>query len=286
MKWFRFYEGALDDPKVQRLSDALFKTWVNLLCLAARNGGRLSTIEEIGFALRLSEREAKRRVAALIDAGLIDCDDDGMAPHNWGARQYESDRSAERVKRFRERQNGRDGNGKCNVTSMLPVSPPETETETEKKEREAPAPAVPALNSKRGTRLPDGWEVAGEDAIFASATLGSPLLVQNEADKFRDHWRSAPGSKGVKLDWSGTWRNWVRRAAEQSPRSRGHPLGRQKRPGFADLLRDNLDEPDNHDQSRASAGPDLRENTGLRGVADPQGRSVVVDLRSSGSGWG
>jgi hypothetical protein len=28
---------------------------------------------------------------------------------------------------------------------------------------------------------------------------------------FRDHWIAQPGSKGVKLDWAATWRNWVRK---------------------------------------------------------------------------
>lgn len=37
-------------------------------------------------------------------------------------------------------------------------------------------------------------------------------------EQFKDYWVSAPGSKGTKLDWSATWRNWVRnqkRAAQQ-----------------------------------------------------------------------
>ena len=33
MNWFRFYHGALHDPKVQSLRPELFKFWVNLLCL-------------------------------------------------------------------------------------------------------------------------------------------------------------------------------------------------------------------------------------------------------------
>jgi len=36
--WFRFYNDALDNPKVQLLPSDLFKTWVNLLCIASRFG--------------------------------------------------------------------------------------------------------------------------------------------------------------------------------------------------------------------------------------------------------
>ena len=31
-----------------------------------------------------------------------------------------------------------------------------------------------------------------------------------------DYWTAAPGQRGVKLDWNATWRNWMRRAADQS----------------------------------------------------------------------
>ncbi len=41
MRWFRFYSEVLDDPKVQGLSLGLFKMWINLLCIAARNDGYL-----------------------------------------------------------------------------------------------------------------------------------------------------------------------------------------------------------------------------------------------------
>ncbi len=35
-----------------------------------------------------------------------------------------------------------------------------------------------------------------------------------ELEKFRDYWTAQPGQKGVKTDWSATWRNWARRAVE------------------------------------------------------------------------
>ena len=29
-------------------------------------------------------------------------------------------------------------------------------------------------------------------------------------DQFKDYWASVGGTKGAKLDWFATWRNWVR----------------------------------------------------------------------------
>ena len=39
----------------------------------------------------------------------------------------------------------------------------------------------------------------------------NPTKVHKIFNQFSDHWKSLPGSKGVKLDWMATWRNWVRR---------------------------------------------------------------------------
>ncbi len=103
--WFRFYEGALDDPKVQKLPPKMFKAWINLLCLASRHDGEIPEASVIAFALRISEVEATDTFAFLFNSGLFDRDTDGrVTPHNWASRQFKSDVSNERVKRHRERQ--------------------------------------------------------------------------------------------------------------------------------------------------------------------------------------
>jgi hypothetical protein len=71
-RWFRYYDDAMDDPKVQRLSGDLFKTWVNLLCLASKSGGKLPSNDDIAFRLRISIQDAQLRTEDLIMAGLID----------------------------------------------------------------------------------------------------------------------------------------------------------------------------------------------------------------------
>ena len=82
-----------------------------------------------------------------------------------------------------------------------------------------PLPIIPSSSPSprlgRGSRLPDDWQPRVED--------GTDEL---ELAKFRDHWKAAPGQRGVKLDWDATWRNWLRRAAESKPKqqSRETPL--------------------------------------------------------------
>jgi hypothetical protein len=136
MKWFRFYNEAVNDPKVQRLPGDTFKAWVNLLCLAADNDGYLPPIEDLAFSLRLPEEQITEILEELGARGLLDEFDGSFKPHNWNGRQYRSDVSTERVKRFRKQPR--------NVS----VTPPEQiqiqiqKTDTEKKDSRAVAIAT------------------------------------------------------------------------------------------------------------------------------------------------
>jgi hypothetical protein len=102
VKWFRLYDELVDDPKVQRLPDALFRANTNLWCINSQNGGVLPPIEDIAFKLHMPVAKAAKVVADLRRAGLIDDDGNGnLIPHNWNRRQFKSDNVNERVKRFR-----------------------------------------------------------------------------------------------------------------------------------------------------------------------------------------
>jgi DNA-binding MarR family transcriptional regulator len=105
VNWFRFYHEALEDPKVQRLEPVVFKAWVNILCLASksRERGVLPGLEDIAFALRMDEDEAKRIVAELVARGLLDKRNDRLVIHGWSDRQPRSDNVTERVREHRSR---------------------------------------------------------------------------------------------------------------------------------------------------------------------------------------
>lgn len=110
VQWFRFYDEALDDAKVQQLPPALFKHWVGFLCLANKGTPR-GTIRHdchaIAFRLRVSESEVCEIVGALVDYGLLEISSSGrLVPHNWDNRQRKSDSSAERVAAHRGRLKG------------------------------------------------------------------------------------------------------------------------------------------------------------------------------------
>jgi hypothetical protein len=191
--WWRAYDEAVDDPKLQMLPDRLFRGWFNLCCLTSANGGNLPPIEVVAFKLRVSPDKATLLIANLREAGLIDIDTDGRRPHNWGGRQFKSDvtdpTAADRQKRYR--------NSKRNatVTPSVTVTPTETETDNRSSEAKASAPAeldLPPtpdveffrrgkqiLGGKSGGYLKQLLQAKGGNVPLARAALETASTKQN-----------------------------------------------------------------------------------------------------------
>lgn len=131
MRWLRLYDDTINDPKILKLPDAMRWHWIAMLCIASKNEGILPPLDDIAIQLRVTAAKATEIIATLVKAQLLDKLETGFAPHNWNGRQYKSDVSNERVKRYRER--------KRNVT----VAPPETDTETEQPEAIASGAEAP-----------------------------------------------------------------------------------------------------------------------------------------------
>ena len=72
---------------------------------------------------------------------------------------------------------------------------------------------------KRGTRIPSGFAVDAEMKQWATDNALGHLDLQAITAEFVDYWTSVAGQRGVKLDWVATWRNWIRRKAEDAPRN-------------------------------------------------------------------
>ena len=118
MRWFRSYSDTHRNPKIAGLSDADFRLWHQLLCVAAENNGLIPPLESLKSLLKRRLDHLKAALERLVKEGLIDPSDNGFMPHNWLERQYKSDCSTDRVKRFR--------NGGGNVSETAP----DTDTDT------------------------------------------------------------------------------------------------------------------------------------------------------------
>jgi hypothetical protein len=109
------------------------------------------------------------------------------------------------------------------------VAIPETEGETEKEgERETEK----KQKSNRGSRLPVDF-VLDEEWISFCKQERPDLNPQKVFAEFLDYWTAQPGQKGVKLAWTPTWRNWVRRqsAPKQSFAQQAADVSRTTVPG-------------------------------------------------------
>ena len=211
MAWFRFYDEVLDDPKVQQLPAKTFKNWVNILCLAKRNDGVLPPIDDIAFALRMTGSDAEALIKILKDNKLLDDTSNGIVPHNWSGRQYKSDVSTSRVKRFRKRRETPD------------ETPPETETERKK------APSGP----KKTTIGLQGLTVKMFDEFAREKVPRVNVLL--ELERFRDHCRK----KGQRWkDYPAAFRNWLRKAQEFHEERKGNGINQHESGGGGRATKD------------------------------------------------
>lgn len=71
------------------------------------------------------------------------------------------------------------------------------------------------LKLKRGSRLPDGWELEQEDGDWAIQQGLTEDQIIIEAEKFKDYWHSRADKGAIKKDWIAVWRNWVRSTIER-----------------------------------------------------------------------
>lgn len=234
-RWFRFYDSVVDDPKVQRLSLPSFRLWVNILCLASRNGGKLPSLVDMTFSLRMTEKQVVDGLESLEKAGLVDAEVDGVStPHNWNGRQFKADVSTERVKRFRERQPKRDETVSCNVpeqiqsradteqietTSLRSVVPPEPVTVplslVPKPDELDPPPFLIRPQPKRH-RMPDEFDPRRESALAYWHEKGRDDLcaeIEHQVTLFKAHHRKL----GSRMEhWDSAWVTWYSRAPEMT----------------------------------------------------------------------
>ena len=64
----------------------------------------------------------------------------------------------------------------------------------------------------RATRIPEPFIVTAEMWAWCHEKGFDLPWAREQTERFVDYWRGIPGQRGTKLDWPGTWRNWLRRS--------------------------------------------------------------------------
>jgi hypothetical protein len=229
MRWLRLYDDVLDDPKVQQLSPATFKHWINLLCLAAKTNprGTLPNFAAISFRLRLTDTKTASLLDELLRAGLLDKDANGtLSPHNWAGRQRVSDDAAVRVRKHRESVSG---NVTGNDVVTLQKRSVDTDTETEPEQNPlvippfggddthndleaAPEPTTPEPRSRPKrtikTAIPEDFTVPPE--VWAEIKAEQGMTDEQLAFETRKFSDSAIQHARRYADWVRAWKAWMR----------------------------------------------------------------------------
>ena len=103
--WFRKYSEWMNDPKVQMMPEADQRRLDMLFCLRC-SGQAAPSDEVVIFTLRISPEEWARSKALFIEKGFIN---EKNRLLNWEKRQYETDSSAERMRKYRQKKKAGDG---------------------------------------------------------------------------------------------------------------------------------------------------------------------------------
>jgi hypothetical protein len=176
--------------------------------LASKNNGRLPSITDISFALRETENAVSTLLERLSNGGLIERRNGGAsgshyAPYKWDERQYKSDTSTDRVKRFRQR------------SKTVTETAPDTETETEKEER------------KGGDKSPTSYAFFGQTIRLTpqglqrwQKTYHGINDIDAELNTIDAWWQSQPEEER---------KNWFHRTAGMLNRKHQETLANRKR---------------------------------------------------------
>ena len=119
--------------------------------------------------------------------------------------------------------------------SATEKSPQMEDGEEEVEKKKEVERALP--RSKRGSRIPEGWEPSPAGIEFARKAGQDPVST---LAAFRDHWTAATGQTATKLDWDAAWRTWCRKAqdfARNKPSSLQAPRGAYSAPAADDEMR-------------------------------------------------
>lgn len=179
-----------------------------LLLMAMWNAGGSLPDDDVKLA-RVARLSVKKWRSIAVDLMPFFAREDGIVTHNRLTKELQKSESKSQSRAAAGAKGGsskalKDKEAAIAIASCLPQHLPDTITIQGK---ETPN----GVSKKRGSRLPENWI---PDEIFACSEGLSESDVAREADRFRDYWRGQPGQRGVKLDWNSTWKNWVRKAAD------------------------------------------------------------------------
>lgn len=262
MPWFYVDDGFSDSKPVMNLPDHLIRCPARLaVCGLWVLGGSWSAKEELdGFIpdTKLRQLGITPTIRHLmtdpgpLSAPLFDTTAYGVVTRSWHKWQktkaeLEANRKREADKKRKWRA-GQKGRNYLPASTDEDVSPQDSPVDTSDDSKDVstgdigvdsraraprPDPITEELTNvrssvgprKRGARLDPNWQPSPETISAMRTELGATINLSAEHRRFVDYWTDKTGKDATKISWEGTWRNWMRRAADQADvqRSRTTP---------------------------------------------------------------
>lgn len=186
MQWFRLYNDIVDNHKIRML--AFEDRWHFIAIMACHSqelgGGDEFFERSLAIKLGVQVRELEEIQRRLMDVNLIDAN---WIPKGWDDRQFLSDNSQARVKKYREKQRLSNSVTKvkrdCNVSVTVQETDTETETETESEQKQNKS----IVNQER------------KIILARVAALGIDMDLWNEYLRTRKRLKASNSPRGLKV---------------------------------------------------------------------------------------
>jgi uncharacterized protein YdbL (DUF1318 family) len=194
MPWIKLYTEILDDPKMGRMNDHLYRRTIEMFLIAGKilAGGYLPSVDEIAWMLRRSEDEIRADLEELQTLGIVEEDADGLWMVVKFADRQDADTNAERQARYRERQTKKKYYGENGVTKRNANSNDDSNEmsrrreEEEKRREEEEINPVTVLLSAWGDLFPKKPQPKPE-----TPAIKDKVKARWKSTHFRENWQQA-----------------------------------------------------------------------------------------------
>jgi len=225
VNWLRLYSEARNDRKLASFTDAEFRVWFNLLCMAgeSRQRGTVAYDDLDLLALETANGDVELLAATLAKMTrlkMVSGDGQTITFLHWDDRQYDKPSDAPdatRERKQRSRDKARQGRDDTPVTPMsrdvTPGHATYTENKQNREEQTISPPSVPPKgeSAPRGSRIPDDFAIDDELRTWAAGKGFSPPEIEHHTEAFVKYWRGEAGQKARKSNWRDAWQNWLLR---------------------------------------------------------------------------
>lgn len=196
--WLKLYIELLDDPKIAKVPDWLFRRMILLFLVAKEDDqkGKLQPVADVAWRIRLAEDQVTETLQALSEIGVAHQDEQGeWRITNFAKRQAPSP-VAQRVALHRQRATmlqSNESNVTCNVSTKSPEA--EEDTESDAEEEDAPADDFDEMRfmieSFTGYLSMPGDVPAIQEMVSLGVIEGD---IQSAVEFFRDKGKVARGA--------------------------------------------------------------------------------------------